>query len=97
MQTRAAISALKSTSVGQITLRILRDLAARMSSKAAKTACAEKLISRDISTQNDQLRLGGEIFLFRFFGNCALLRASCFAERGVRAVVTIRGAGMRWT
>ena len=71
--------------------------AARSRSEAAKIACTQKLISRAISIRCNEHGRRPEIFRFLFFGNHELLRASRLDERGVRAVVTIREAGMRWT
>ena len=82
--------------VGQITSAVLRDLIAQERPAERESPRAEKPISQANSTQNARHPPGDKNLLFRFYRNHAILRASRLAERGARAVVTMREVGMRW-
>ena len=83
--------------VGQITFAVLRDLIARWRPTKAKIAPRGKARFTSDFNAERPAALRAEIFLFRFIRNHAILSASRLTERGVRAVVTICEAGMRWT
>jgi hypothetical protein len=63
----------------------------------AKTACAEKLNSHDLSIRSPLSSPSAKIFLFLFFRIVQFSAHPASLRGALRAIVTTREAGMRWT
>ena len=83
--------------VGQISCAILVVTPSFPLTATTRKACAETAILRIVSMRSRSQHLPGKKYHFAFTESMSILRPSRLNERGVRAVVTRREAGRRWT